>query len=411
MSSVLVVGFNVRPLARSAKKAGMKVLAVDFWGDLDLIQWTDEQLAVLDQQPNQRPDRPQIPTAEALVSGVQQLLDKAGPVDYIIASGGFDDHPEAWKRLGNLAPLAGNTTEVMINARNRQLTNKIAKKYGAALPTSFEVNSQKTFQAAVNKLELPIIVKPKFGSGGFHTRVLESEAELDSYADRHHFSIPNPILVQNLIAGIDASVSILGNGQEAVTVSVNEQLIGLPELGKRRTKAYCGNIIPLETSPEIKAHLATISEDISCHLELQGSNGFDFVVDASETPYFMEINPRIQATIEAIELVSNVNVVSLHLQACQGHLPKDEPIIRAFCARVIVYAQTDCEIPNLSNIPGIVDIPMPGSVASRGDPVCTVNHIAATRKTALDRAWDIVKTIYNNLRPIHRIQKVEGNNK
>ena len=254
-------------------------------------------------------------------------------------------------------------------------------------------------------------MKPKFGSGGFHTRVFESETDLDNYADRHKFSVTDPILVQTLIAGTDASVSILGNGQESVTVSVNEQLIGLPELGKGRTKAYCGNIIPLETSPETKAQLAKVSEDISCHLGLLGSNGFDFVVDSSDTVYFMEINPRIQATIEAIELVSNVNVVSQHLQACQGHLPKDAPKIRAFCARVIVYAQTDCEIPNLSNIPGIVDIPMPGSVASRGDPVCTVNHIAATRKTALDGAWDIVKTIYNNLRPIHRIQKAEGNNK
>ncbi|MFX0077929.1 MAG: ATP-grasp domain-containing protein [Candidatus Hermodarchaeota archaeon] len=411
MSSVLVVGFNVRPLARSAKKAGLKVLAVDFWGDLDLIQWADEQLAVLDQQPNQRPDRPQISTADALVNGVQQLLEKAGPVDHIIASGGFDDHPEAWKRLGKLAPLAGNTTEAMINARDRQMTSKIAKKYGAALPTSFEVISHKRFRVAVNKLELPILVKPKCGSGGFHTRVLESEADLENYADRHHFSVADPILVQNLIDGTDTSVSILGNGQEAVTVSVNEQLIGLPELGKRRTKAYCGNIIPLETSPEIKDHLATVSQEISCHLGFQGSNGFDFVVDPSGTPYFMEINPRVQATIEAIELVSNVNVVSLHLQACQGHLPKDKPKIRAFCTRVIVYAQTDCEIPNLSNFPGIADIPMPGSVASRGDPVCTVNHIAATRKAALDGAWDIVKTIYNNLRPVHQIQKEENNNK
>ncbi len=411
MSSVLVVGFNVRPLARSAKKAGLRVLAVDFWGDLDLSQWVDEQLAVLNQQPNQRPDRPQIPTADALVRGVQQLLEKAGPVDYIIASGGFDDHPEAWRRLGDLAPLAGNTTEVMINARNRQLTSKIVKKYGAALPTSFEVNNDKTFRTAVNKLELPILVKPKFGSGGFHTHVLESEADLEHYANRRHFSVTNPILVQKLIAGTDASVSILGNGQEAVTVSVNEQLIGLPELGKGRTKAYCGNITPLEINPKIKTHLATVSEDISCHLGLQGSNGFDFVIDTSGTPYFMEINPRIQATIEAIELVSNISVVSQHLQACQGHLPMREPRIRAFCARVIVYAKTDCVIPNLSNFPGVVDIPMPGSVATRGDPVCTVNHIAATRKAALDGAWDIVKTIYNNLRPIHRIQKEESNNK
>ncbi|MFW9831702.1 MAG: hypothetical protein ACFFD8_08005, partial [Candidatus Thorarchaeota archaeon] len=75
MQSILVVGFNVRPLARSAKKAGYRVLAVDFWGDHDLSQWTDEQIAILDQQPNQRPDRPKLPTADALLMGVQQILE------------------------------------------------------------------------------------------------------------------------------------------------------------------------------------------------------------------------------------------------------------------------------------------------------------------------------------------------
>ena len=34
--SILIVGFNSRPLAHSLKSAGYEVFAVDFFGDLDL---------------------------------------------------------------------------------------------------------------------------------------------------------------------------------------------------------------------------------------------------------------------------------------------------------------------------------------------------------------------------------------
>jgi predicted ATP-grasp superfamily ATP-dependent carboligase len=398
-TAILVVGFNVRPLARSAKKAGYRVLAVDFWGDMDLPLWTDEQIAVLDQQPDQRPDRPVIPTAEALVVGAQQLLEEHGPVEYIITSGGFDDHPESWKHLRTLGTLAGNSVEGMHRARNLHLTREVALRYGAAVPTTFEVINRKQFDSAANQLDLPFLVKPLRGSGGFRSRVLRSEADIHRYSSHHHFSVDDPLLVQELIHGIDASVSILSTGKQAVSLSVNEQLIGLPELGKGRTKAYCGNIIPLQTKPDTHSYLESVSNGICEHLNLKGSNGIDFVLDASGTPYFMEVNPRIQATIEAIELVTSTNIVSLHIDAFNNTLPKTIPRAQAVCARVIVYALESSTIPDLRNIPGVVDIPVPGSISNRGDPVCTVNHVAATRKQAFTGAWEIVKTIYSHLRP------------
>jgi predicted ATP-grasp superfamily ATP-dependent carboligase len=406
--TILVVGFNVRPLARSAKKAGYRVLAVDFWGDLDLPDWADTYISVLDQQPQHRPERPTLPTAEALVTGVQQLLEDYGPVDYIITSGGFDDHPDAWSHLSQLGMLLGNSTEGLTRARDRQVTCEIAQQVGAATPKSDEASTAKQLQAATNLLELPILVKPKYGSGGFHSRVLRTEKEITQYIQRHHFTAKTPVLVQELILGTDVSVSVLGSGSTSLAVSTNEQLIGLPELGKGKTKAYCGNIIPLDTNSEIKHQLTGISEEISSKLELIGSNGFDYVIATDGTPYFMEINPRIQATIEALELITNINLVTLHIDACQGRLPQKAPDLNGYCARIIVYAKFTCKVPDLRNIPGVVDIPMPGSIAERGDPICTVNHIGQTRKQALRGAQEIVKTIYNNLRPIKAKKKLNN---
>ena len=44
--SVLLVGFNTRPLAYSLNKAGYEVYAVDFFGDLDLYPHVKDCLIV-----------------------------------------------------------------------------------------------------------------------------------------------------------------------------------------------------------------------------------------------------------------------------------------------------------------------------------------------------------------------------
>ena len=45
--SVLLTGFNVRPLANSLFNAGYEVYAVDFFGDLDLFPFVKDSLIVI----------------------------------------------------------------------------------------------------------------------------------------------------------------------------------------------------------------------------------------------------------------------------------------------------------------------------------------------------------------------------
>ncbi len=404
-NKVLVVGFNVRPLARSAKRAGFQVYAVDYWGDLDLPKWTDRFVAVLEQRTDYRPNRPLISTVQTLLAGVHQIIEEYGPMDYILVSGGFDDHPLEWKELSQLAYLAGNSSKVMKRARNRTLTTQLALKHGAANPKGDQISTTKEFHRTLNRLELPIVVKPLRGSGGFGSRILNSQRDIDHFLAVHKFNDVNPLLMQELIDGIDASVSVLSSEKDAMAVSLNEQLIGLPELGKGRTKAYCGNIVPLSIQKKQGLQIAQISENMALDLGLIGSNGFDFVLDKEMTPYFMEVNPRFQATIEAFELTTRQNLVQLHLQACQGVLPKKNIRHHKTCVRIIVYARQRCHIPDLQNFPGVVDISHPGSYADRGDPICTINHLGKNRTQALSGAWKVVYEIYQQLHPNLQILK------
>jgi len=47
--TIMVVGFNARPVVCLAKQLGFKVMAIDYWGDLDIEGCADFLYTVLQQ--------------------------------------------------------------------------------------------------------------------------------------------------------------------------------------------------------------------------------------------------------------------------------------------------------------------------------------------------------------------------
>ena len=110
--TVMVIGYNVRPIACLTKQLGFKVIAVDYWGDLAIADCTDGLLTVLEQKPGEllKSDFDE-PISELLVNLAEKAVDKFGRVDFILVGSGLDDRPDLWGRLGRLAPIFGNNPD------------------------------------------------------------------------------------------------------------------------------------------------------------------------------------------------------------------------------------------------------------------------------------------------------------
>ncbi|MHA2081177.1 MAG: hypothetical protein ACW99H_08545, partial [Candidatus Thorarchaeota archaeon] len=90
--SVGVIGFNARPIACSAKKAGATVFVSDYWGDDDLSACCDDWIAVLSPTVGARQRQPlDTPLHETLVENLFYLTKKQ-KLDYVLVGSGFDDH-------------------------------------------------------------------------------------------------------------------------------------------------------------------------------------------------------------------------------------------------------------------------------------------------------------------------------
>jgi len=62
-------------------------------------------------------------------------------------------------------------------------------------------------------------------------------------------------------------------------IAINEQFLGLKNLGPMRRFSFCGSLTPLRAS--YAKEIEEISNSVATDLGLVGTNGIDFVIDAN----------------------------------------------------------------------------------------------------------------------------------
>ncbi len=390
-----VIGFNARPIALSAKRAGAEVYVSDYWGDDDLTTCCREWVSVLNPQPGQRQRdaREQVPVDHALAQNFMDNFEDRD-LDYVLLGSGFDDHPETVRLIEERLPLVGNHSEEFRRARDRQRVVKSADACGMHVPISIQCRSLRQVISAIERVGFPCIVRPNTSSGGagIHLVLNENGARREWRSLRRR-DRSQPVVVQQYVNGIDGSCSVLATRERALAVSVHGQLIGMPSAGRDCDFAYCGNYVPFQADKEVIERIQRCSEELCRELELVGSNGVDFVVDRHGEVWFMELNPRLQGTLELVERTGDVSVTEMHIRACLDGLLPDRPGLRPG-VKMIIYARWSGPVPDLAVFPNTVDRTPAGVLVARGDPICSTIETGTSLIEAYTRAIETAAAVH-----------------
>jgi len=390
----LVVGIDTVSVAKSGKEAGYKIYAADYFGDIDLRRVCSGCEAIIEQKRGKSCGRMESKfKTEAFLKMTKSLLQRC-KIDAILLSSGLDDYFDVLYGLDELAPILGNSPEVIERVRKKTGFFKELKRLGITHPETEIVKNVDEAKAAAVEIGYPVVVKPIRGFGGLGIRTAQNSNEIE----RAFFEVSlvaKDVLVQKFINGIHASVSVLVADKDVEVLTLNEQLLGLRFLFQQEPFGYCGNIVPLYFADSVLEKCKSIAEKIALHFGLNGSNGIDLVISKEGKPHVVEVNPRFQGTVECVERVLGINLVESHINAClYGSLPKIKEKKPTFCTRLILYAPKRVIAPNLTGFREVRDVPLPGIIIEKGEPLCSIITEGKNRKISFQKAKKIAKSIY-----------------
>lgn len=196
------------------------------------------------------------------------------------------------------------------------LTLKLSKE-GFKVPETFTYKPGEPID--VDRLKPPYVVKPSTGAGCKGLVIARTFEELKRVVSR----IGGPVLIQEFIEGVPASVSLLTDGSNVIPLSLNRQYIDLDR------RMYLGGYTPM-SHRLAKEALDMASRVLRLFKGLRGYIGVDVILSRYGV-YVVEVNPRLTVSYVGLSRILKPNLAKGMVEAGLGELQTFEYRFNAFC--------------------------------------------------------------------------------
>jgi predicted ATP-grasp superfamily ATP-dependent carboligase len=258
----------------------------------------------------------QVSSSQDILANLQNIAEQADYA-YVIA-------PETNGVLQALLEFMEQTGVASLNGLSsgiKKVSDKAAfhesiGKLGLPIPKTKMFNVTEHLdtvnKAILDNLPFPVVFKPSDGVSCSGLSVVKNKDQVANAVNKiKRESSTEHFLVQELIVGTAASVSILSTGDNAVPVSLNRQDIAIepPEV----CSTYSGGVVPLDHPLHAKA-IAVAEKLVKSFSDLRGYVGVDFVLTEDEA-VVVEVNPRLTTSYVGLRRVVNFNAAQAILDA------------------------------------------------------------------------------------------------
>ncbi|MGA0531154.1 ATP-grasp domain-containing protein [Hansschlegelia sp. KR7-227] len=352
---VAVVALSARALARSARRAGLRALAVDLFADAD----TCEHAALAVRSPAGR--RGVRFTRAGLLATLKAHAPEGLPV---VFGAGLEHAPSLMAEIGRRHPIRGASPDTVARLKDPESFARLLSDLDVAHPRI------RTGGGAPRGHEW--LSKRAGASGGGHIRSGVGHGR-PTAAGRY---------LQERVPGRSISALFLADGRASRIVGFSEQW---PDPTPRSPFRYGGAVGPVALPGPLVAEVARTLDGLVAATGLVGLASADLIVpDGAPGAAFwvLEINPRPGATLDVFDQGAMPSLLGLHLDACSGRLPHALPEPACAYAAAVVYAERPVSTASLPRPVWTADWPSCDETVPAGAPVCTIAAAGASPQAA-----------------------------
>jgi acetyl-CoA carboxylase biotin carboxylase subunit len=225
-------------------------------------------------------------------------------------------------------------------------------------------------RAEAARIGFPLMLKAAAGGGGKGLRLVKTEAELESAADRARSEAENAFGDGSLY--LEKAITRARHIEIQVLADHHGHAVHLFErecsIQRRHQKIIEESPSPFVT-PELRERMGRLAVALVLKIGYRNAGTLEFLVDENRVPYFLEMNTRIQVEHPVTEMVTGEDLVKLQIRIAQGEpLPFEQEALgqRGHAIECRVYA----EDPDRNFLPSpgrIVALRVPGGPGIRDD--------------------------------------------
>jgi len=320
---------------------------------------------------------------------------------YIIA-------PESNGVLGKLVRDAeefGDTTincspESIEEASNKLNVYEKLRRVGINVPETVPVDVKedvKRVKGIARDLGFPLIFKPVMGAGSSGLSIVRNEEEINMAIKKVKREVSRDFfLVQRFVKGTPVSVSVISNGENALPLTLNAQLVKLAPPGLN--SSYEGGFVPLH-HPQWSEALKAAKSTIECFRGLRGYVGVDMIL-TENAPVIIEVNPRLTTSYVGLREVLNFNIAGAILNSVlKNELPRDMKTLR--CAFFFKVGVKNPEVEVLKHIYALDGVFAPPLPLAEDDSYALIVSSSHDLMSARLKAYQIKRKLIEILSEAH----------